>query len=144
MGLLETFRLRKQKEKSELITFLEKKIEPLSPQQVKTLCRYIFLSFGEGGAAMTLIKVLTQRINESYGLDFIPRSQKDVDLWLDKLWEKTTEPVQKTMLITAVFDVYQHNILSFSDLVHKIEGLFNDLNKTPEFVRLGGMQNEKS
>lgn len=144
MGLIENFRLRKTKEKDELLEFLQTKIEPLSQEQVKKLCRYIFLSFGEGGASMLLIKVLTERINASFGLDFIPRSQKDVDLWLDKLWEKTTEPVQKTMLITAVFDVYQHSVLSYSDLINKIEGLFKDLHKTPEFVRLGVKKNGQS
>lgn len=138
MGILNEWRERKKQEERKIIEALEERINPLNSEQVKEICRHIFLTFGEGGVAIRLIKLLTERINAEFKINFVPKNQEEVSTWIDLLWSKTDEPLQKSILINGVFDVYRFNILNFSALMHRIEGLFSELNTLPEFKTIGG------
>lgn len=136
MGLLDNFKKNKHEQESQLINWLYSRADQLSGTQLTELLRYALVIFGDPALGMFLIRLLIKKINTHIDCQFEPRTKEDFNKWLDDFFAKTSLETQRAIFVTAVFDVYQHNVTSASAIMHKIDETLEKLKQTPEFEKL--------
>lgn len=130
MGLLDGFLGNKKKQSEDFTDWLYEKADSLGCENIQKLTTYIFKVWGSGATGLLLIKnTLIPGINKHSGVAWIPENQKEVEEWLEEVFEVTTPENQKAILVTAAFDVYQHSVLSASQIMKAIEETIERMNR---------------
>lgn len=133
---LERFSRSKDEEDRRVIDSLYERVDRLSEDQLSELLRYGFRIFGDVAFGMTLVRRLIEKINKQIGCDFQVKEKADFEKWLTEFFSKTDLEKRRAIFVTMVFDVYKTNVISSSNLLHKIDEALNQLNQTPEFKNL--------
>ncbi|GEM_PF-3580053 len=145
MSRFEDFLKTRDAEDRNVIDALYDRVDRLSDEQLAELLRYGFKIFGDVAFGMTLVRRLIEKINKQIGCDFQVKEKSDFEKWLTEFFEKTDLEKQRAVFVTMVFDVYKTNVISSSNLIHKIDEALSQLNQTPEFKNTGkkGAKNAK-
>lgn len=122
MGILQNFLQKKSEEKNQLSDYLYERVDRLDPERRKKLTSYIFETWAADNAGLMLLrKVLIPGINKHINSAFFPNTRPEVLSWLHDVFLKTDPEIQKSILVTAIFDVYQHTVLSAGQIMAALD-----------------------